>query len=167
MSCLPATTQIPVAEDAASDVPPRAVTPSVRVGQSWLLTAGLAMVLATVVLGLPAGRAAATEAAIDDDDTSAIMLSSDSGEAWRTVSFGPEESLQLPEGFQVNVFAQNLAGVRFMTIGPDGDLYASLMSGGQIVRLPDRDGDAEAGQAIAVATGLRQPHGLAFRDGSL
>jgi glucose/arabinose dehydrogenase len=171
MSRLPATALIPASDDSTPGVLPGIPWTPRRSRRFQLLTAGLAIVLTASVLGLPVGQAAAAEASIVDttggDDASAIMIDSDSGGAWRTVSFGPEESLQLPDGFQVNVFAQNLAGVRFMTIGPDGDLYASLMSGGQIVRLPDRDGDGQADQAITVANGLRQPHGLAFRDGSL
>jgi glucose/arabinose dehydrogenase len=130
----------------------------------------LGLALASAILALPAGHVDANETAgvgTGSDATGAILIDSDAGSEWRSVSFGPEESLQLPEGFQINVFAQNLPGVRFMTIGPDGDLYASLMSGGQIVRLPDLNGDGQADQAITVASGLRQPHGLAFRDGSL
>ena len=75
-----------------------------------------------------------------------------------------ERSLRLPPGFTIETFADGLEGVRFMTVGPEGDLYATLMRQGRIVRLPDRDGDGRADGVVGVADGLNRPHGLAFRD---
>ncbi len=75
---------------------------------------------------------------------------------------GEEQALSLPPGFRIDVFASGLDGVRFLTVGPDGDLYASLMGQGKIARLPDRDGDGKADQVITFAEGLNRPHGLAF-----
>src|SRR5438309_59844 len=129
MPRLPVSYQIAAVADAALDDAPTFPTQTAPPGRRpRFLMASLALMLSAAVVTLPAGRAAATEAAIvdtgQDDDASAIRIDSDGGSAWRSVSFGPEESLQLPDGFQINVFAQNLDGVRFMTIGPDGDLYA-------------------------------------------
>ncbi|MCC6178125.1 MAG: sorbosone dehydrogenase family protein [Chloroflexi bacterium] len=84
-----------------------------------------------------------------------------------TAQDGRLDSLQLPPGFQIGLFAANLDGVRFMTVGPSGDMYASLMSQGEIVRLPDRNGDGVADDTVVVAEGLNNPHGLAFHDGAL
>ena len=72
------------------------------------------------------------------------------------------DRLQLPPGFRIGVFAAGLDGVRFMTIGPDGDLYATLSNQGRVVRLPDRDDNGTADEAVTVADGLNRPHGLAF-----
>jgi glucose/arabinose dehydrogenase len=80
---------------------------------------------------------------------------------------GREQSLRLPPGFRINLFASGLPGVRFMTVGPEGDLYASLMREGRVVRLPDRDGDGASDETITVAEGLNRPHGLAFNGGYL
>lgn len=83
----------------------------------------------------------------------------------------PDESSQriiLPEGFQIRVFADNLAGKpRFMAIGPDGHLYMSLMDAGQIVRLPDRNKDGLSDGVEVVASGISLPHGLEFYNGYL
>ncbi len=77
------------------------------------------------------------------------------------------ESLRLPPGFTIQTFAEGLENVRFMAVGPEGDLYASLINRGRIIRLPDRDGDGQADRRVTWAEGLNRPHGLAFRDGWL
>ncbi|MEP6733849.1 MAG: PQQ-dependent sugar dehydrogenase [bacterium] len=75
--------------------------------------------------------------------------------------------LRVPTGFKVAYFAQNVAGVRFMAVSPDGAVYASQPGGGRIVRLPDANHDGKADSVVVVATGLNQPHGLAFHKGFL
>ncbi|HWP38338.1 MAG TPA: PQQ-dependent sugar dehydrogenase [Gemmatimonadales bacterium] len=78
-----------------------------------------------------------------------------------------EHSLVLPEGFSVSVYAERLNDVRMMTLGPGGELFASLSSPGRIVRLPDLDRDGVADEIVTVAQGLHDPHGLAFRGDTL
>ena len=73
-------------------------------------------------------------------------------------------TLSLPAGFRANVFAAGLTSPRFMAVGPDGTIFATGMRGGQIYALPDRDRDGVADEVQVWADGLRQPHGLAFRD---
>lgn len=75
--------------------------------------------------------------------------------------------LSAPAGFTVAYFAQDLAGVRFMAVSPAGDVYASQPGKGRIVRLPDANHDGKADGTVVVATGLNQPHGLAFHKGFL
>jgi len=78
------------------------------------------------------------------------------------------QRIQVPDGFQIRIFANNLTGrPRFMTIGPDGHLYISLMSVGQVVRLPDRNNDGLADGVEVVASGINLPHGLEFYNGYL
>src|SRR5205809_6504800 len=73
-------------------------------------------------------------------------------------------ALYVPRGFTVNLFAEGLNGVRYLALGPGGAVYASLSSGGQIVRLVDanRDGVADA-PAQVVLSGLNAPFGITFR----
>lgn len=76
--------------------------------------------------------------------------------------------LQVPPGFHIRIYAENLAGrPRFMTIGPDGHLYLSLMNAGQVVRLADRNRDGLSDGVEVIASGLYLPHGLAFYNGYL
>ncbi|MFN3928084.1 MAG: PQQ-dependent sugar dehydrogenase, partial [Thermoflexus sp.] len=83
----------------------------------------------------------------------------------------PDEAtrrLTVPPGFAIRIFAEDIEGkARFMTFGPDGALYLTLMSAGRIVRLPDRNGDGRADQVEVVAEGLNLPHGIEWHDGWL
>jgi len=78
--------------------------------------------------------------------------------AW---SLGSAQSLTVPPGFEIEVFADGLRGVRTLKMGPDGMLYAVLSRPGQIVRLDP----ARGGRAEEVVDGLSRPYGLAFHDG--
>ena len=75
--------------------------------------------------------------------------------------------LQVPSGFKVAYFAQHLAEVRFMALSPDGVVYASQPGLGRVVRLPDANHDGVADSVVVAASGLNQPHGLAFHKGAL
>lgn len=75
--------------------------------------------------------------------------------------------LVLPEGFQISIYSAEVPGVRFLALGPDGAVYATLTRLGRVVRLVDRDGDGTADQVSTVLQGLQSPHGLAFRGDTL
>jgi glucose/arabinose dehydrogenase len=75
--------------------------------------------------------------------------------------------LTLPAGFTVQYFAKGLPGVRFMAIGPDGAVYASIPRNGQVVRLADTNGDGVADKMVVAVSRLDRPHGLAFHGGWL
>jgi glucose/arabinose dehydrogenase len=74
--------------------------------------------------------------------------------------------LTVPAGFKVAVFAK-VSGVRFMAVGPGGVVYATQPRSGQVVRLPDANHDGVADAVQVVASGLSEPHGLAFHKGML
>jgi len=80
---------------------------------------------------------------------------------------GAEASLQVPPGFEVNIFAEGLNNPRFMTLGPDGVLFVAERGNGRIVVLPDTDGDGRADRIREYATDLNQPHSLEFHEGAL
>ncbi len=75
--------------------------------------------------------------------------------------------LRVPTGFKVTQYASGLTGVRFMALAPDGAIYASQPERGRVVRLADANRDGVADSIVVVATGLNQPHGLAFHKGTL
>ena len=73
--------------------------------------------------------------------------------------------ITVPAGFLIEQFADGLAGVRTLKIGPDGMLYAAQSSRGRIVVL---DPAGPVGQsAVEVMAGLDRPYGMAFHDGAL
>ncbi|NKB66704.1 MAG: T9SS type A sorting domain-containing protein [Candidatus Latescibacteria bacterium] len=94
----------------------------------------------------------------------------------------PPLTLLLPPGFSANIFAATgLEGPRYMAWSPDGVLHVANMkvdspnqwspardqSSGQIVALPDADGDGVADEAKIVADGFWWAHSLAFYKGDL
>jgi glucose/arabinose dehydrogenase len=83
---------------------------------------------------------------------------------FRSGRLAEPRALTLPPGFKANVFAAGLSSPRFMAIGPEGVIFATGISNGEVYVMPDRDGDGVADETRVWADGLRQPHGLAFRD---
>ncbi len=90
--------------------------------------------------------------------------------ACATSSSEAQEALQsrltLPSGFTISEYAK-VRGVRFMTVAPDGAVYASRPGAGEVVRLVDADRNGEAESQTVAVSGLNRPHGLAFRSGYL
>jgi len=84
---------------------------------------------------------------------------------YRSGVFLQDRYLSVPPGTTVSLFRGGLEGVRWIAFGPKGGLYASLPRAGEVVRLVDDDGDGYAEILQIIASGLDQPHGLAF-DGS-
>ena len=85
----------------------------------------------------------------------------------QTTNDDAQSFVQVPQGFAVSIFAEGLAGVRMLEMGPDGRLYAVRSSAGQIVRFDLNAGGTANGAPAVVASGLRQPFGLAFLNGDL
>lgn len=77
---------------------------------------------------------------------------------------GDQAALNLPPGFEANVFAEGLAGPRFIAFGPDGTLYVAERGNDRIVALPDADGDGTADSVRIFAQDLNQPHSLVYHQ---
>lgn len=76
--------------------------------------------------------------------------------------------IQLPPGFAIQIFAENFEGApRMMSVGPDRQLYVTLMYGGQVVRLPDHNRDGRADRVEIIAGNLELPHGIEWHQGWL
>ena len=77
--------------------------------------------------------------------------------------------LQVPSGFEVNVFADKLPSVRWMTLTLEGDVLAVQSRENKVVLLQDEDGDgvAEVSQTFGDrSNNLDQPLGVTFAGGS-
>ncbi|NEP77852.1 MAG: hypothetical protein F6K17_07890 [Okeania sp. SIO3C4] len=75
--------------------------------------------------------------------------------------------LQVPDGFTVNVFAENLERPRWLEVTPTGDVLVTETPLNQIRLLRDTDGDGavDFSQVFADAeNGLNQPFGMAFTE---
>src|SRR6267143_699122 len=75
--------------------------------------------------------------------------------------------LRVPAGFKVDYFARNVAEARFMALAPDGAVYVSQPSSGNVLRLVDQNGDGVAESRVVGVSGQTSPHGLAFHKGFL
>ena len=70
--------------------------------------------------------------------------------------------LQVPPGFTVDVFAQDVQGARAMRLAPNGDIFLTETSGGFVkVLQPSSDG-TKAASVTTFAQGLDLPFGMAF-----
>jgi glucose/arabinose dehydrogenase len=72
--------------------------------------------------------------------------------------------ITLPPGFQISVHAGDVPNARQMAAGPDGIVFVGSRSAGKVYAVVNRDGEHHV---HVLASGLNQPSGLAFRDGSL
>ncbi len=77
------------------------------------------------------------------------------------------EGLNVPPGFEANLFAEGLAHPRWMAIAPNGDVFLAETREGRITVLRDEDGDGAADLSETFASGYERPHGLAFHEGAL
>ena len=85
---------------------------------------------------------------------------------------GPAQNLQLdkielPAGFQISVFAENVPNARSMSLSPKGTLFVGTRKMGNVYAVLDHDGDYRADEVMTIASGLNMPNGVAFKDGDL
>lgn len=84
----------------------------------------------------------------------------------------PEQSndllsrLNLPDGFQVSVFAE-VENARSLAMSPSGTIYVGNRSEDKVYALQDTNGDFKADKKYVIASGLTMPNGVAFRNGDL
>ncbi|MGD2162166.1 MAG: PQQ-dependent sugar dehydrogenase [Anaerolineales bacterium] len=74
--------------------------------------------------------------------------------------------VDLPPGFEMNIFAKELDGPRFIAFGPKGDLYVAERGAGRITRLPDEDQDGVADRRVIFQADLDRPHSIVYQQGS-
>src|SRR4029453_14491610 len=72
--------------------------------------------------------------------------------------------ITLPPGFQISVYAGDVPNARQMAAGPEGIVFVGSRSGGKVYAGVNKTGQP---RFPVLASGLSQPSGLAFRDGSL
>lgn len=69
--------------------------------------------------------------------------------------------LEVPEGFEVSVYAQGLTNPRMLTMVAEGVVLVSQPSANQVSVLRDTDADDAVDESEVVATNLPMVHGLA------
>ena len=78
----------------------------------------------------------------------------------------PLEKIKLPPGFKIEVYAE-VENARSLALSPSGVVYVGNRDGNKVYAIKDTNGDKKADKKWVVASGLRMPNGVAFRDGDL
>jgi glucose/arabinose dehydrogenase len=77
------------------------------------------------------------------------------------------DTITLPQGFSIAVWAQGVKNARQMALGAKGTVFVGSNQAGLVHAVVDTDGDHKADKTYVIAKGLQQPSGVAFRDGAL
>ena len=75
--------------------------------------------------------------------------------------------LTLPKGFHIAVYSDQVPSAREIALGAHGTVFVGSSDAGKVYALTDGNGDGVADQVRVVASGLRDPIGVAFHDGDL
>lgn len=78
----------------------------------------------------------------------------------------PITNLRLQPGFEVEVWVDEIANARQMALGDADTLFVGSRAEGKVYAVPNVSGDQEK-QVMVIASGLRSPSGIAYRDGDL
>jgi glucose/arabinose dehydrogenase len=77
------------------------------------------------------------------------------------------QSIKLPPGFQIAVYAEGVPEAREMALGANGTVFVGSMTAKNVYALPDTNKDHRADRVVTMATGLNTPSGVAFHEGAL
>lgn len=77
------------------------------------------------------------------------------------------EGIWVRPGYQLSVAADSVRRPRFLAMAPDGTLFVSLPSPGEIRALRDKDGDGYYETEATFVSGYRTAHGMFWHEGWL
>jgi len=78
-----------------------------------------------------------------------------------------QPSINLPNGFKIEVYASNVPNARSMVLSESGILFVGSRSAGNVYALVDNDKDNKVDEVITVASDLDMPNGVDIKDGDL
>ena len=76
-------------------------------------------------------------------------------------------SIRLPAGFQIEIYAPDVPGARSLALGDRGTVFVGTRGEGKVYGVVNPGGDPGSAKVIVLAKGLHSPNGVAFRDGAL
>ncbi|MEE3113006.1 MAG: sorbosone dehydrogenase family protein [Bacteroidota bacterium] len=78
------------------------------------------------------------------------------------------EKIVLPEGFEINIYADDVENARSMAISPSGTIFVGNRNKDNVFALKDTDGDNVIDKKYLITNKLKNmPNGVAFHDGDL
>ncbi len=79
----------------------------------------------------------------------------------------PLESVKLPEGFEIAVYATDITNARSMALSENGILYVGNRAEDKVYAVVDTNKDYRADKKYIIAQGLNMPNGVAIKNGDL
>lgn len=80
----------------------------------------------------------------------------------------PISRLNLPAGFKLNVYADDVPNARSMALASDGTVFVGTRTKGEVYALlPDKNGDGKSDGRVTLFKDLEMPNGVAFKEGDL
>ena len=76
-------------------------------------------------------------------------------------------TIKLPDGFNIEIYAENVVNARSMALSPSGVLFVGTRDKGNVYALVDKNGDYKAEKQYLIASKLNMPNGVAIRNGDL
>ena len=78
------------------------------------------------------------------------------------------ENIQLPEGFKIEIYADNISNARSMDISPSGTIFIGNRHDDNVFAIRDENGDNKAEKKWLITNKLKNmPNGVAFHKGDL
>ncbi len=93
-------------------------------------------------------------------DASTVVLEPYAGEV-------PLDSLHVPAGYAIDVFAEGVTNARSIVYAGDGLVFVGTRDEGSVYAVVDTNGDMRADRTYVLDTGLVMPNGVAIKDGDL
>jgi len=75
--------------------------------------------------------------------------------------------IDLPEGFDIEVYAEGVGNARQMALGDEGTVFVGTRRDEKVHAVTDSDGDQVADKVRVIDEGLTMPSGIEFRSGAL
>jgi glucose/arabinose dehydrogenase len=77
------------------------------------------------------------------------------------------DGLQLPPGFSIEVYSDEVPNARSLALGAKGTVFVSTRKNDRVYALIDDTGDHEVDRVRVIARGLDTPNGIAYQNGTL
>jgi len=77
------------------------------------------------------------------------------------------KQLQLPVGFSISIYADNVPNARTLALGDSGVVFVGTRQQGDVYAVKDSNGDGVADKRYVIATGLYMPNGVAYKNMNL
>jgi len=77
------------------------------------------------------------------------------------------EKIKLPEGFHIDIYAEDVTNARSMCYSPSGILYVGTRGGDKVYAITDDDKDGKADKKYLIYDNGNMPNGVAYKDGDL